>query len=200
MNSLEEDIAFINRLFESHYANCHPFQVACEDPADGGAPPAMQDGLVDEDGWVRWRMLPSVVGPADLVPIEQTLGVTLPRLLQAYLLGHHQLFDQIGSQDRTFLMPATPVDQPFEDFLARAKAWAPLLRAGLLPFGDYGDGWGPTCLDLQVQTPEGDHPVVWLDHEMVSELPPDSIDSRTPIQQLIQPLYPSFREFLISMY
>jgi len=200
MHSLEEDIAFMNRLFESHYARCHPFHVAREDPADAGVPPAMQDGPVDGEGWVRWRMLPSVVGPSDLVPVEQALGVTLPRLLQAYLLGHHQLFDQVGSHDCTFLMPATPLDRPFEDFVARAKAWHPLLRAGLLPFGDHGDGWGPACLDLQTPRPDEDHPVVWLDHEPLSQLPPESIDSRTSVQHLIQPLYPSFREFVISMY
>jgi len=200
MTTLRDEITFVNNLLESLYDRYSTFLPAQESPEDGGVPPAMQAGPIGTDGWVKWRLLPSTVSEVDVPPIEETLGVALPSLLKAFLLGHHHLFDQLGSDDHTIMMPATPIDRPFKAFTDEAMAWSPLLYAGLLPFGEYGDGWGPCCLDLLARSGDNDNPVVWLDHEHLISLTVDSMTTREGVQALIQPLYPSFRRLLTAMF
>ncbi|BFH16149.1 hypothetical protein WJ0W_003152 [Paenibacillus melissococcoides] len=55
---MKEDIDFIARQLDLHLAQMHPvlFQSVAE-----GVPADMRDGDINEDGWVRWKCIPSFI-------------------------------------------------------------------------------------------------------------------------------------------
>ena len=63
-------------------------------------------------------------------------------------------------------MTDTPVEKPLKPIRELMKGWQPLIAAGYIPFAEWGDGWGPMCFDSVKRSPDGDCPVVWMDHEL----------------------------------
>jgi hypothetical protein len=125
--------------------------------------------------------------------------VRFPSLFRAYYSTYFHLYTQLGNGRLLLLMPAAPSDAPLNELVREIEAWEPLISVGLVPFGAYQDGWGPICFDVENQSPDGEYPVVWLDHEM---LPTPGTDEfrRETIRPMAKPLYRSFRALFEDMF
>jgi hypothetical protein len=198
-----DDIAFVADLLD-RYAAAHPFMVhpACEDPADWGVPPDMVAGPVDAEGWVPWKLLPSTVTGADVAALEREFGVTFPPLFRAYLMARFHLFDQVGSRrhGRSASLPTTRSHDPFRTIRNLLTGCRELIPAGYIPFGQWGDGWGPLCFDAARRAADGDCPVVWMEHEELVPLAPEEVGRREVVEPLAEPLYDSCRDLLLDVF
>jgi hypothetical protein len=197
-----DDSAFVGQLLDAYAIDAWRMSVAANDPTDSGAPPEMQVGEVDADGWVEWRILPSTLKDGDVSGLENEFGVKFPPVFRAYLLARFQLFDQVRSRryDQQIFMTDTPAGKPLNPLRELMTTWRPLIDAGFVPFAQWGDGWGPMCFDAVQRRAEGDCPVVWMDHEALIPLGPDRIRRREAVAPLVQPLYDSCREFLVDVF
>ncbi|PYY25533.1 hypothetical protein [Paenibacillus illinoisensis] len=90
-NILLQERAYIEQCLDNYFNTPHQ-DILMSLPAktedeDYGVPVDMQDGLVDEEGWVRWRMLASMVTEDEIRDLEQSCGlpVPVPPLYRAYL-------------------------------------------------------------------------------------------------------------------
>ena len=112
--TLPEDMAFVGGLLDAYYRRYPARGVAPEDPEDEGVPPEMQDGPIDDEGWVAWKMLPSTITEDDLRCLEGEFGIRFPPLFRAYLLARSHLFDQVRSRryEQLILLPAMPSHDP----------------------------------------------------------------------------------------
>jgi hypothetical protein len=217
---MPDDVAFVNGLLERYYAWAASPLPAQEDPEGGGVPPAMQHGPLLDGGWIHWRLCPGTVREADLDALEREFGFRLPPLLRAYFRAHHHLFSQGTIGDHSFFVSDTPVNNPLREFRRHLEGWRPLLPAGLVPFGDFGDCYGPLCVDVLAD--DGRGPVVWIDFETpvitpapgepnakpgVKEAlalwprsPPEDWPTRGVLEPHLQPVLPSLREFLEQFF
>ncbi len=199
---LAEDIVWVGQLIDAYAVDADRRGVASKKPQDSGVPAAMQVGPVDADGWVEWRVLPSTLSEAEVSGLEKEFGIQLPPLFRAYLLARFHLFDQLTSRrhDQLILMPDIPAGKPLAPLLNSMSAWRPLKDAGFIPFAEWGDGWGPMCFDTARRAPDGDCPVVWMDHEVLVPLGEERMGIRGKVLPLAQPLYESCRELLIDVF
>ena len=197
-----DDSAFVGQLLDTYAIDAWRMGVAAEDPADAGVPPEMQVGAVDEDGWVEWRVLPSTLTEADVGALEGEFGVRFPPVFRAYLLARFQLFDQVRSRryDQQIMMSDTPAGRPLQPLRELLEAWSPLIDAGIAPFAQWGDGWGPMCFDAVQRRVDSECPVVWVDHEVLVPLGPEGRRRREVVAPLVRPLYDSCREFLLDVF
>jgi hypothetical protein len=203
--TLNDDIQFVGKLIDQYAARAPQKHVAAEDPEDDGAPPDMQAGPVDEEGWVEWKPIPSTLRESDVAEVEEEFGVEFPPLFRAYLLARFQLFDQLQSvrHGQGLLMTAVPSGQRLDPIRESLEVWqsSPLIPAGFIPFAEWGDGFGPVAFDTSKRASDGDCPVVWMDHELLIELDDDgSSGNSDAVRALAQPLYGSFREFLADVF
>ncbi len=194
--ALTEDIAWVGRLLDDYAAEESRRAVA------SGVPAAMQVGQIDAEGWVEWRVLPSTLKEAEVTGLESKFGIQLPPLFRAYLLARFQLFDQVTSRryDQLILMSATPAGNPLAPLVDSLSAWRPLIEAGFIPFAEWGDSWGPMCFDSGRRAPDGDCPVVWMDHEVFVPLGDERWRVRAKMLPLAQPLYESCRDLLLDIF
>ena len=205
---LAVDIAWVGGLLDAYAAEASMRTVAAEHPADSGAPPAMQAGPIDKDGWVEWRVLPSTLTEEDVDALEAGFGVRFPRVFRAYLLARLQLFDQVLSRRhgaepavQQVLMTHVPSTDPLGALRSRLQGWKPLIGAGFIPFAEWGDGWGPICFDSNRRAAgDDDCPLVWLDHEVLHDLEPEQLGDRAALLPLVQPLHGSCRDFLADVF
>jgi hypothetical protein len=199
---LAEDTAFASGLLDAYATGAWMMHVAAEDPDDAGVPPEMQAGEVNEDGWVKWRLLPSTLAESDVTGVEREFGVEFPPVFRAYLLAHFHLFNQVRSRkyDQQVLMTDTPANRPLVPLRDLLTAWQPLISAGYVPFAQWGDGWGPMCFDSGQRGADRECPVVWMDHELLIPLGPDGCWQRESVLPLVKPLYGSCREFLVDVF
>jgi len=56
------------------------------------------------------------------------------------------------------------------------------------------------CFDTSQRRPDGECPVIWLDHEPLITVGPENCRRREAISSLAQPLYASSREFLEDVF
>ena len=204
MSSLAEAREAIGALLDSFAARNPRMGVAAEEKGGAGVPPDMQIGEVDEEGWVAWRVMASRVTEADLDAWEDHIGVSLPMWFRAYLGARAHIYDQLHAMShkkQLIFMPATPTHDPLSEIRGLVEAWRPLLEAGYLPVAQWGDGWGPMCLDLRAGRPdEDDFPIVWFDHEILGPLGPDTCRDRDAIAGHGEPLYASYRDFIHDVF
>jgi hypothetical protein len=200
--ALTEDIAWVGSLIDAYAVGADRMGVASNSPGGSGVPPAMQVGQVDAEGWVEWRVLPSTLSEADLLELETKFRMHLPPLFRAYLLARLHMFDQVTSRryDQLILMTDTPAGKPLAPLLRQLSAWRPLIDAGFIPFAEWGDGWGPMCFDTSRRVPDGDCPVIWMDHEVLVPLGKERWRIRETVLPLAQPLYDSFRDLLLDVF
>jgi hypothetical protein len=200
--AVTEDSTFVGQLLDAYATDAWRMGVAAEAREDAGVPPEMQVGAVDADGWVEWRVLPSTLTEADVTAVEREFGVQFPPLFRAYLLACFQLFNQVRSRryDQQIFMTDTPAGKPLKPLRELMSSWRPLIDAGFVPFAQWGDGWGPMCFDSERRGPDGDCPVVWLDHEALIPLGSERHRQRASVLPLAQPLYGSCREFLVDVF
>lgn len=197
-----DDRAFVGRLLDQYAINAWRMGVAAVDPMGAGVPPEMQVGEVDSDGWVEWRVLPSTLLESDVAALEAEFGVQFPPVFRAYLVSRFHLFDEVRSRrhDQQIFMTHSPSGKPLSPLRELMTAWRPLIDAGLIPFAQYGDGWGPICFDSAHRQKDSECRIVWLDHEALVPLGPEICRHRETVLPLLQPLYDSCREFLLDVF
>lgn len=136
----------------------HPGRIPL-DMVDHSIPPT--------DDWIGWKPVPSQVTDADLNELEVQAGTAFPPLYRSFLRYKHFIdltefgvrFERHTSSDWKRVLTAAIFDQ-----------WEPerTIGRGLLPFGSetFMDA-GQVCFDTRARLPDGDCPVVFLDHEWV---------------------------------
>lgn len=171
------------------------------DPDSAGVPPEMFDGEVDEEGWVRWKIIPSTVTEADILSFYGEFGITPHRTLIEYMQSDFHLLDEVS----TGFFPSLPSDNPFRPMreLLEAPGYKPLILLGYIPVALMYDDQGVICHR------ESDGHVVWFDHELLADVwwprPPSLLQRlmgrKSPmnpaerIRSLEQPLFNTLDEF-----
>ncbi|MGF9698470.1 SMI1/KNR4 family protein [Paenibacillus sp. MABNR03] len=201
-NVLQQNRAFILQCLDAYFDSPHR-EILMSHPAkteeeDYGVPVEMQDGAVDEEGWVRWRMLPSTVTEDQIRELEQSfeLHVPIPPLYRAFLSTRYVLNVYLRYDDFVIGLPNLPSDRPLEDLHGLWSAWKPLISKGYVPFATYEDDAGPVCWDIRNPHGDEDYAVVWFDHEFLVN---DESPSRKQLEGWAKPLFPSFRDMLIPL-
>lgn len=194
----------IGRLIDDYYARAKPILrkgVASRQPTDYGIPPEMFAGPISESGWVEWKVIPSTLKPSDIEQLETEFGVQFPPSFRAYLLARHHCFDQMSSRqhDELIQLPDLPSRDPLRKLREELTGWRPLIAAGLIPFAEFGDGYGPICFDTSGRSPDGECPILWLDHEVIAPMG-DKASDRAKIRRFEQPLYDSFEQMLQDLF
>lgn len=163
-----------------------------------GVPAEMRDGKVDEEGWVSWRACPSRVSSSDLARLGTSLEVPLPPEVAAYLGARSHLFDQLPSAryDQVIGLRPTPSSEPLRPFAEFVRAWSVLLDAGFLPFAEWGDGWGPLCVDFAGSSGR----MVWFDHDAIIPLGERACRERSVVGEHATEVYGSVLECLDDLF
>ncbi len=202
----------IGSLIDRFASTCDPFLLK-EEPAesddDSGVPANMQVGPLDEDGYALWKPMRSGVTLEDVAMLESQVGARLPEQFLAYLKARCHLFDQMHAakytetpgNKRLVMIPPIPKTNPVSPTMEHIANWKPLLSAGYLPVAEWGDGWGPVCMDLQnAFNPELDAPLVWFDHEIIIPMGDEACRDRVRVSPHAQALHGSFREFIEDIF
>jgi len=159
------------------------------DPGDGGIPPEMWASDVNENGWVKWKLLESTLSEADTNELGTEYQITLPPQLREYLLSPFHCIDQINNGVRLTSLPSLPCDNPLKEIRKEWDTWKPLLQVGYIPVAEMEDGWGPVCFDSKNGT------VVWFDHEELFRLDSESTHYTDELVKLRKPLHKDLDEF-----
>ncbi|MEN1987771.1 hypothetical protein [Paenibacillus hubeiensis] len=192
---------WIGQWLDAHFDTPHREMVmsypAKTDAEDYGVPQAMQDGKVDEEGWVRWKMVASTVTAEQVREMERTcrLAAPVPPLYLAYLTTRFVLNVNLRYDDFIVTLPDLPSDHALRDVRTMWMNWEQLIQHGYIPIATYEDGAGPVCCDTQSPLPDGDYDIVWFDHE---EFVTEDAGSRARLEAMVKPLFPSFRDMLLS--
>jgi hypothetical protein len=131
-------------------------------------PAAMVDGSPNSDGWVPWKAIESPVTDEDISLFEGNIGATLPPLFRAYLMYKCLLMTDFG----IVRLPEIPADYPLEPFgqlLGLLEDNSNLRHRRLVPFAQDGNDAGPLCFDVGRRLPDGDCPVLLMDHELYDQ-------------------------------
>lgn len=208
LQALKENRLFIKSWLDAYFDSPHR-HILMSLPAkmeedDKGVPVAMQDGEIDEEGWVLWKMMDSAVteeqidelADALISPLSYKYGTTfsVPPLYAAYLSTRYVLNVYLRFDECTIELPNLPSDSPLEEIRELWSSWPSLIEAGYIPFASYEDGAGPVCWDANKPDQAKDYAVVWFDHEALF----DEQHSREKLEPHAQPLFSSFREMLMQ--
>lgn len=199
-----DDIARIGQMIDRFAAASDPIFLqggASERPTDHGIPPEMWASDVDREGWVAWRVMPSTLRPADIDQLQSQFSVALPPQFRAYLLARHHCFAQVKSvkYDQLIFFPDLPTRDPLRSLRESLKGWRFLLPTGLIPFAEWGDGWGPMCFDTKKRRDDGDCPILWLDHEQIIPLG-ERVSDGEVLRKFEKPLYASFHDLVEDIF
>lgn len=126
-------------------------------------PVEMRDGA-------SWKFMESSLTEHDVQELEKELQITLPEDYKNYITTAAHMFCELEGNLDNFLFEDdvdimfTIVPQPYKEELKYIKELLKgneiLLAAGYLPLGDFDNGGGYLCMDL-----ENDNQIVWLPHE-----------------------------------
>ncbi|MBE7683567.1 hypothetical protein GUA98_24390 [Paenibacillus sp. P13VS] len=198
-NILLQDRTYIQQCLDN-YSNTPHQDILMTLPAktedqDYGVPMDMQDGTVDDEGWVRWRMLASMVTEDQISELEQSCGlpVPVPPLYRAYLSTRYVMNVYLRYDDFVIGLPDLPSDRPLRRLQELWVAWKPLIAEGYIPLATYEDDAGPVCWDIRKPGGDHDYAVVWFDHELLVH---DEWPSREQLEGWAVSLFPSFRDML----
>jgi hypothetical protein len=177
------DVELVKRCLESYYEGCP--QVL------PGVPAELRRGEWQHNDWVDWKLVPSRVTEADVTELEAQLPFRLPPLFRAFLVTYFVLDMDFGE----FCLPALPSDSPLRNvkrFLLQPRLWS----VGYASFAD-GECGDPVCFDLQAPTPDGDYPIVVINHDWI--VPHDNWKHRDRVEQHAKRVANSFREFFTRL-
>lgn len=152
---------FIKECLEKHY-NSFSDDIPLMHP---DLPKEMRDGEVDDEGWYKWKLIPSSVTDSDFELIEKKWEVKFPIMLKAYFQVYFHYFDgEIGR---------IPPDKPFHNLY---NAYNPtLIRCGYLPFCWDSEGYFISCIDLSNMPNEDSCPIYKIDHEILFDYDEETV-------------------------
>ncbi|XOK60357.1 SMI1/KNR4 family protein [Paenibacillus elgii] len=168
-------------------------------------PQEMRDGEVDEEGWVKWKLLDSTIGEDEIRAVESEYAVEFPPLFKAFLMSYHYVslqFDNVEVDgeyigDCQFIeMPSLSSEDKLQSLEFLINAWEPLLSAGYVPFAECEDSQGPVCFDTMRRQEDGDCPVVWFLHDYLHELSEEASRNRDHLAPYVRPIFGSFKEMM----
>jgi hypothetical protein len=177
------DVDLVRRCLKAYYARCS--QVL------PGVPAEMRRGEWQQNDWVDWKLVPSRLTEADVLLLEAELPFRLPPLFRAFLVTYFVLDMDFGD----FSLPQLPSDDPLKEvqrYLLQPDLW----RIGYAQFagGTCGD---PVCFDLRAPTPDGDFPVVAINHDWI--VPHENWRHRERVEPHAKQEAGSFREFFTGL-
>lgn len=179
-------------LEESEQSLYLPAKAPTDDPLDGGVPARMQAGP-EQDGWVRWQLLPSEVTEEDLNQLERELGVSFPPLFRGFLSTYYHFFGAITGGR----VPDQSSDCPLSDL---REVWHPdLTRNQYLPFESSELLGAYLCLDVSHLPQEEKCPVVSFPLDEVYGLDENAI-TRAQLEAIAQPVSPNFKTYLAEVF
>jgi hypothetical protein len=129
-------------------------------------PAEMYDPDIPErDDWIGWKPAPSTVTETDLDELEGMLGTAYPPPYRTFLRYLH-FYDLTERGVRFFRHPFGTWREKLTQMYNAIEPKDHYIGAGFIPFGneDMMDA-GPVCFDTRNRRPDGDCPVVFLDHE-----------------------------------
>lgn len=200
---LAEDIAEIGRMidaFDARYPACH---VVVDKPGYEDPPLDMRGERLSSPDWVACKILPSTLREADVTAVERECRVVFPPVFRAYLLTRFHLHDQVHGRrhnNQLIFWPPLPSRDSLGPLRERLRGWPVLIEAGYVSFAEWGDGWGPMSFDTAQRRPDGDCPVVWMDHELLFQVGPENCRERATVEPLAQRVYDSCRELLTDVF
>lgn len=133
----------------------------------------MPKEMIDETkekkkGWTPWKAIRSTVEEAELVFLENQIGLTLPNSYREFLKYKH--FYAVHSTDG--FVAFRHIIHNWKELLV--EKWLDpelkeyFLNKGFILFGDYHD-WGFLCFNANKALPENEYPVVLIDHEKIDQ-------------------------------
>ena len=157
MNECKE---FIKSCLEKRYEDIDDMFLMLPD-----VPEEMRASELDEEGWVKWKMIPSTVTESNFEIIENEWGVQFPLMLKAYFKVYFHYFEENVGR--------VPPDEPFYSL---NNAYNPaLLTCGYLPFTWDSEGYFIRCIDLSNMPDEDSCPIYQIDHEVLFEYDEETI-------------------------
>lgn len=201
MNELKLKQDWMKQWLDTHFDTPHReflmSHPAKTDEEDFGVPTDMQVGKVDEEGWVRWNMIPSTVSAIQIRELERAYGlpVTVPPLYEAYLTTCYLMSVVLRYDHFSIELPGLPSSHPLRHLQILWENGKSLIAQGYIPFATYEDGAGPICWDTHKPQTDGDYSVVGFDHESLTG---DESINRSFLETSAQGLFPGFQELLVS--
>ncbi len=191
----EPRIEEVRDRIATHYERASEFETKAVGEV---VPEPMRAGDVGDDHYVHWRLVKSTVTSREVAALEAGLPAELPASLRAYLFSYAHLFDQFRAAEHRQLaaLPPLPTTDPLSELRSTVAVWRMVLAAGYVPFGTWGDGWGPMCLDTARDADEP--PVAWIDHEPLLDL--SARADRDVLVNFAEDLYPSFEAALADLF
>jgi hypothetical protein len=138
---------------------------------EGGILPAELDGGIDDSPYARpmWKPTTFATDRRALVPVYEALGGCFPPLFENLVLSYRWLeVDLAGFVCLLANPPAADLTPLLRNITANRIAANVLLPLGFVQFGrQFGDGSDFVCFDTARRQPDGDCPVVQIEHESV---------------------------------
>ena len=147
----------IKRFFEEYYDLIAQeyilFLERCNIPSE------MLEGKVDEEGYGKWKLVPSNITKDEINLLEEELGIEIPELFKSFLTTYFHYFNEFVGEN--------PVNNHFAE-IKRNKIPC-FLNNGFLPFcWDEEDAF-IFCID----TTDENCPVYKVDHDIAYDLKPE---------------------------
>ena len=135
-----------------------------------GVPVELRGDWSSGDGWYSWIAIDSPVSDDDMNDIERDAGISLPPLFRAYFLYKQMLDGDYGLVRLPDMDPSDPLGNLRSQIAVSSDPNCPALsQNNLLPFGQDGNDGGPICFKTDQPTDDGDFPVYFADHELLSD-------------------------------
>ena len=139
--------------------------------AGGGPLPPEMDGGTDDSPWAvqRWRPGEIRTDPAALREVYDNLPGPFPPLFEHLVLNYRWLEIDLDGFVTLLANPPGPALGPLlSGIRSDATLVEVVLPVGLVPFGKASGGsYDPVCFDTRRRRPDGDCPVVRVEHEAV---------------------------------
>lgn len=150
---------------------------------------------------------PSTISDKDIDDLQSHFNIKLPELYKDFLKSYFFEFntllgvvDNLNYFKEQYVMIIPNSNNELKgiyDYWSMLEREYQLLSNGFLPIGDWGDGFGPLCIDTHKSLEEVDYnnkqtwTVVWFDHEEFfgGEMYEDFTDAAIPAA-------PNFSEFM----
>ena len=157
---------FMRDFFERYYQKLEQIGngIAVMRPLDEADKAMWRDDTNPNEEWKVWKLIPSTVTDQSIETLEKSIGINLPKCLNAFLTVYHHYFENPVGEN--------PVSAPFK---AVRNAWNPLLvKHGYLPFTWDADGYYIRCMDLANMPDEARCGICQIDHEILFSLDEDT--------------------------
>lgn len=120
----------------------------------------------------KWKPITSTITNAELDLFERKIGLKLPPSYRAFL--QYKYFVEIDFPNRAINFPANMPDKRLgvlEDYIFNYHEPELIIGKGYIYFADFED-YGLLCFDTNISVPDGEYPVVFINHEELEDIHP----------------------------